>query len=349
MCGLFELDLDHVVGHTDAKVWEKLAGRRVFLTGGTGFVGKWLLESLLHANDLAALGIRVTVLTRDPGRFSRESPHLASRPELTLLTGDVQTFEFPDGNFPFLIHAATERQFPANPNFPASTFDADVEGTRRVLAFARTHGTESLLFTSSGAVYGVQPAELTHIPEEFSGAPATTDVRSAYGQAKRVSEFLCTMHGEQFGFSALIARLFAFVGPYLPLDENFAVGNFVGDVLAKRPIRIKGDGTPYRSYLYASDLAVWLWTILVKGVSGRPYNVGSEDSINISEMAARVASVTVPETVIERAGVPVVGARAARYVPSVRRAQDELGLAAEIPLDEGIRRLYRWAGGESAG
>jgi len=80
-------------------------------------------------------------------------------------------------------------------------------------------------------VYGKQPSALTHIPEDYNGAPGTHDLGSAYGQAKRVSEFMCSMYGRVYGFDAMIARLFAFVGPLLPLDANYAVGNFIRDVL----------------------------------------------------------------------------------------------------------------------
>ncbi len=134
---------------------------------------------------------------------------------------------------------------------------------------------------------GNSPPELTHIPEDYAGAPPTTDSTSAYGQAKRASEFLCTMYARQFGFAAVIARLFAFAGPYLPLNLNFAIGNFMRDVLAGGPVRIAGDGTPYRSYLYAADLAVWLLTFLIKGKSARPYNVGSARSGDNSGTGAR--------------------------------------------------------------
>ena len=112
--------------------------------------------------------------------------------------------------------------------------------------------------------------ELTRIPEEYTGAPETTDSASGYGHAKRVSEHASCMYGRIFGFDALIARLFAFVGPLLPLDHNYAVGNFVRDALGGAPVRITGDGTPYRSYLYAADLAVWLWTILLRGRPAYP-------------------------------------------------------------------------------
>lgn len=341
-------DLDHVVECTNGELWKALAGSRLFITGGTGFVGKWLLESLLYANDRLKLDVRATVLTRDPARFQGECPHLCEDPAITLLGGDVRNFEFPGGKFGFVIHAATQRQFKPDGERPAGAFDGDVEGTRRVLEFAGTHGTRRFLFTSSGAVYGTQPPELTHIPEDYAGAPLTTDPKSAYGQGKRVSEFLCSMYAQQYGFSALIARLFAFVGPHLPLNQNFAIGNFIADVLAQRPIHIKGDGTPYRSYLYAADLAVWLWTVLVQGVSGRPYNVGSESAMTISDLAETVARVTASGNAIERAEMPVAGTKAARYVPSVQRAVQELRLRSIIPLEEGIRRLYSWADGKSA-
>ncbi len=281
-------DLDHALTHV-GDGWRSLAGARLFITGGTGFVGKWLLESLLWANDQRDLGVSATVLTRDPDRFVAESPHLARHSAVALLKGKVDSFDFPAGDFPFVIHAATERYFEADAERPLSTFDLDVEGTRRVLEFARTHGGRRLLFTSSGAVYGTQPPSLTHIPEDYTGAPLTTTPGSAYGQAKRASEFLCTMYARQYGFAALITRLFAFVGPHLPLNRNFAAGNFIRDALAGGPIHVHGDGTPHRSYLYAADLAVWLWTILLRGESTRPYNVGSGQPVSIAELAQAVA------------------------------------------------------------
>jgi len=337
-------DLDHVLEHV-GEHWTDVAGSRVFITGGTGFIGKWLLETLLWANGERNLRVRVSLLTRDPARFQREAPHLATHPAVALCQGDVRTFNFPEGEFRYVIHAATERSFAPTTGHPAGTFDSDIEGTRRVLEFARQHGTRRFLFTSSGAVYGKQPCELSNVPEDYAGAPSTTDPGTAYGQAKRVSEFLCTMYARQHGFSALIARLFAFVGPHLPLNENFAVGNFMGDVLAGRPIHIKGDGTPYRSYLYAADMAIWLWIILTTGTSARPYNVGSAEPLSIAELARLVANVANPATKIEIAENPQPGAAPARYVPNVNRAASELGLVERIRVEESIRRTMEWHGG----
>jgi len=322
--------------------WHALRGRRIFVTGGTGFVGTWLLEAFAHANVALGLGARLVALTRDPERFAGRAPHLAHDQAIDLHRGDTRSFSFPEGPFAFVVHASTAAPFVPTRDEPLGVVDADLTGTRRVLDFARQAGAERLLFTSSGAAYGPQPAALTHIPETFSGGPYTTDLGAAYGHGKRLSEFACSSYAPLFGFEAVIARLFAFVGAYLPLDANFAVGNFIGDALAGRPIRIAGDGTPRRSYLYGADLAVWLWTMLLAGRAGRVYNVGSPQDLSILELAEAVVEATGARAGVEVAGTPVPGAPPLRYVPDTALAERELGLRAEISLHDGIRRTFDW-------
>lgn len=336
-----ERDLRHVLDHTQP-LWGDLRGRAVFLTGGTGFVGTWLVESLLWISDQLNLGVATVVLTRDPDRFRARCPHLANHPAVSLVSGDVRSFAFPDGQFPFVIHAATERIVEPEERQPLGSFERDVMGTHRVLEFARSHGVRRLLFTSSGAVYGRQPSDLTHVAEDYAGAPMTLDARTVYAQAKRVSEFMCASYGRSFGFDALIARLFAFVGPHLPLDANYAVGNFIRDAIDGNPIRIAGDGTPFRSYLYAADLSIWLWTILFRGTPAIPYNVGSPEALSIADLAQAVLRATEANAGIEIARKPISEAPAQRYVPATRRAEDDLGLRVLISVEDGIRRTSDW-------
>lgn len=321
-------DLNHVLTHTSG-LWDALRGQNIFMTGGTGFIGTWLIESFCCANKRLDLNARALVLTRNPERVR------VNDPAIRVLKGDVRWFDYPEGEFAFVIHAATEQ------GHAPSNFELDIQATKHVLEFARTHGTRRFLFTSSGAVYGKQPSDLTHIPEDYSGAPSTVDLNSGYGHAKRASEFLCSVYAQQCGFASILARLFAFAGPHLPLDLNFAIGNFIRDVLAGGPVRIAGDGTPYRSYLYAADLAIWLWTLLIRGESARPYNVGSGQDISIAALARAVVENTIPDTQIKIARQPS-GAPPSRYVPSVERARVELGLTPLVPLDEAIRRMYKW-------
>jgi len=330
-----------VLEHT-RELWAEARGQSIFITGGTGFFGMWLLESFTHANDTLALGARATVLTRDPAAFARKAPHLAIREDLTFIQGDVRTFAFPAGTFTYIIHAATEASAELNDEAPHEMLDAIIGGTRRVLDFAAQCGVKKLLLTSSGAVYGKQPPELTHIPEDYLGAPDPLLPGSAYGEGKRVSEHLCAVHALQHGYEVKIARCFAFVGPHLPLDAHFAIGNFIRDALAGRPIQINGDGTPLRSYLYAADLAIWLWTILFRAPTARAYNVGSDCSLSIREVAESVRASVEPRIEVQIARPPSAGVPIARYVPDVRRAAQELNLAVSIPPADALRRTACW-------
>jgi dTDP-glucose 4,6-dehydratase len=311
----------------------------VFVTGGTGFVGTWLNETLCWADSKLSLGIRISLLTRDPEAFRRKAPAVANHRGVEFVVGNAASFPFPRGQFKYVIHAATESSKPATREHPDATFEADVAATKHVLEFAEQAGTERFLFTSSGAVYGTQPLDMSAISEDYAGAPAPTDVKSAYGQAKRASEFLCAMYAHQFGFDALIARLFAFVGPHLPLG-NYAVGNFIRNVLEHKPIRIESDGSTARSYLYAADMAAWLWTILLRGQSIRPYNVGGSEAINIHHLAEKVAEAGGNDTKVEVLGLP--GVPATRYIPDTRRVRTELQLTERVSLEEGLKRTLAW-------
>jgi dTDP-glucose 4,6-dehydratase len=333
-------DLDFVLEHS-GDIWKLLRGQQIFITGGTGFIGTWLVESLVWANDRLNLNASATLLTRRPDAFRRKAPYAANHRSIHLHVGEAGNFEFPRGEFSFVIHGATEPHIPSTPEEPTANFDLDLRATHRAVEFARTHGTKRFLFTSSGKAYGNQPSDMTNVPEEYPGAPLTTDLSALYGQAKHASEVVCALYGGQFSFTTVLARLFAFAGPHLPLKLNFAIGNFIKDVLQGGPVRIAADGTPYRSYLYAAEMAMWIWTLLIRGQS-RVYNVGSAEGLTIAQLARCVVENTVPGTPIEIAHKPVPGMPPSRYVPAVDRVRKEFGLRQILPLDEQIRRMYAW-------
>ncbi len=337
---LTESDLDHILDHTH-DLWEELRGERLFITGGTGFFGCWLLESFLHANQKQDLKARASVLTRRPDAIKQTLPHLFADSAITLLEGDVRNFEFPPGYYSHIIHAATDASAKLNSENPLLMLDIIIEGTRHTLDFAQTCGAKKFLLTSSGAVYGKQPPEMTHIPEDYNGAPDPLDPKSAYGQGKRLAEHLCSLYANS-SLEIKIARGFAFVGPYLPLDIHFAIGNFIRDVLSGGPIIIKGDGTPYRSYIYAADMAIWLWTILLRGESLRPYNVGSDNDMPLEQVARLVSEQFKPAPGVKILGERVPGKPPERYVPSITRARHELDLEAWIPVEEGFTRTIQF-------
>lgn len=329
-------DLDEILGRGEA-YFRRLAGERIFITGGTGFFGRWLLEALTFADVRLGLGLKLTVLSRDPAAFARSDPRLAAAPAIAWWPGDVRDFTPPPGDFPLVIHAATAASEHLTRNSPLVMFDTIVDGTRHVLEFAEKAGTRALLLTSSGAVYGRQPTDLLHVPETFSGGPDPNSPLSGYAEGKRAAEFIAAVSG----VPVKIARGFAFAGAHLPLDAHFAAGNFIRDAIAGKPIEIRGDGTPLRSYLYAADLVVWLLAILLDGKPNRPYNVGSDQALSIADLARTVADAAGGGEV--RVHQPPTGQAAERYVPSIARARDELGLAVWTPLPEAFRRSIAWA------
>ncbi len=285
---VIEADLRRIA-EASPGVFAALDGRRILLTGGTGFVGVWLLRTLLGAAELLRLAPQVVVLTRDPTRFGALYSELAEHRLVTLAKGDIRQPLGDLGRLDLVVHAAAETNVSLADPPALAYFTAGLEGTVRVAELARRAGAERIVLTSSGAVYGPAAFAAGGAAEDAQEAPPTAEPRAAYGNAKRAAEsYLCALAASG-GPQAVIARLFAFVGPDLPLRSGYAIGNFIADALAGGPVRVAGDGTPLRSYLYAADMALWLWSIAVEGKDMTVYNVGSERPVTIAELAQRVA------------------------------------------------------------
>jgi dTDP-glucose 4,6-dehydratase len=329
-------------------LWERLRGAAWFLTGGTGFFGRWLLESFAAANRRFDLRAQALVLTRQPEAFRARAPGLCGDAAIRLIEGDVRAFDAETvrvqlgSSAPpevrFVIHAASETSQPANREHPLRVLETALEGTRRALDFAVHMRAQSFLLTSSGAVYGDQPASLTHVREDFAGAPDISAPLSAYGEGKRLAEMLCHIYTREHGLHCKVARCFAFVGPFLKLDAHYAIGNFLRDALAGGAIRVTGDGTPVRSYLYAADLAVWLWTLLLREDAAGAYNVGSDAPLSIREIAACVSRQCPHRPPVAVAQPSDPKRPAPRYVPDIGRARRELGAEVWTPLETAVRR-----------
>ena len=267
-------------------------------------------------------------------------PEFSGHSSITFLQGDIQQRDYlPWGNsFTHILHAATESTI--GPSLiPLQRYDQIVDGTRNILDLAVATGARRFLLTSSGAIYGPQPADLAAIPEDWSGSPPLAQPSTAYGQAKRAAEHLCALVGAQHGLETVVARCFAFVGADLPLNVHFAIGNFIRDALTADAISVSGDGTPLRTYLHQTDLAHWLFTLLEHGHPGQAYNVGSDEVISIAALAHLVRDILAPHKPVHILGKADPGAARNRYVPDISKAQQQLGLSVTVPLAEAIHRM----------
>lgn len=293
--------------------------QRILITGGTGFFGKSILDYRLRHPEFLS-DVEITILSRHPNAFIPENLKLATQTGVTFIAGDVRTFSSLL-HFDTIIHAATAAVTTLSDDEMYSTI---VGGTRNVINLAKMCGATKLLLTSSGAVYGHQTFSVKEV--------ASTKPTTAYGRGKLVAEQLSIASG----IPTLIARCFAFTGPYLNRRIHYAIGNFIQDCLDNKPIVIKGDGTPLRSYLYADDLVEWLFAILDRGEPGQPYNVGSPHGLSIRDLAETVRSALGTHNEIQVLGAPTT-TPASVYVPDIERAQRELGLAVRTPLPKAIR------------
>jgi dTDP-glucose 4,6-dehydratase len=337
---LLRSDLKSVLNRT-RDIWDQFRGQRIFITGGTGFFGKWLLETFAYADAALELRAELVVLTRDRNRFLRAMPYLSACENIRFQQGDVRDFNYPSGEFSHVIHAATEASAALNHSAPDTMFDVIVKGTRRVLDFSEHCGAQRILMVSSGAVYGRAPKGTRHIHEEDFGTFEPLPATSAYCQGKRVAEQLCVETQARNGINIPIARCFAFVGPFLPLDQHFAIGNFLRDALLGGPVVMNSRGQDFRSYMYAADLATWLWTMLARVDGCRAFNVGSDHPVSISELARSIACLG--NTDIElRCGDTETCQNPTHYVPSIERARRELGLDLEVDFHSSVARTFAW-------
>jgi len=295
--------------------------KKIFITGGTGFFGKSILDFL---NRSGSVFDDLTILSRDPQKFATSFPILSKFPSIHFVGGDIRNFHFPSGHFDAIIHAAA----PVVENLkPGEIRDTILKGNERIIEFAKHCGTEKILLTSSGAVYGPQPPSLEKIPETFICNPVTE-----YGIAKLDAEHMLIASG----IYSCIGRCFAFVGPYLPRNAHFAIGNFIRDCLAGQDIIIKGDGSPFRSYLYADDLVSWLFAVMENGENGRPYNIGSDEAISIYELACSVQKIIGSKNEIKVLSARIPGQPPMRYVPDVNRIKNELSVQMKFSLHDAI-------------
>ena len=337
-----ENDLQSILDAT-AEIFHSLAGAHIFLTGGTGFIGCWLLESIKYADTKLQLEIQVTVLTRNYQAFKSKAPHLATWRNFKFIEGNVSYFKFPDEDFTHIIHAATDASASLNEKYPVTMFDTVVTGTHRTLDLAVKNHPCKVLFLSSGAVYGQQPYEIERVKEDWRGAPDCLDPKAAYAEGKRAAEMLCAVYGKQYGLQISIARIFALLGPYLSLDIHFAAGNFIRDAMQNKVVEVNGNGLPYRSYLYAADLVIWLWHLLQRGENNKAYNVGSDEAISIRDLA-KLTSNLLASGEYRILGSDDAGWNLGRYVPDTSLIANDLGLTKTVSLQESILRTALWHG-----
>ena len=349
-------DLEHILEGCGDELAE-VAGKRLLVTGGAGFLGYYLVQAALAWNASAKAGRRISVTVLDS--FRRGVPDwLAgiSGEGLTLLEHDIRQ-PLPEGlgHFEYVVHAAGI----ASPTYyrlhPIETMDANVTGLRLLLDRAveseeRGERTEGFLFFSSSEIYGDPPAEHIPTPETYRGNVSCTGPRACYDESKRYGETLCVNFARQHGLSVTIARPFNNYGPGLKITDRRVIPDLARDLLEERDITLLSDGSATRTFCYAADAVIGYYKVLVRGRPGDQYNIGTEGpEISVGELAERMAALG--RELFGYAGEVVQGTSGeaeylvdnpARRCPSIDKARDELGFAPSVDLDVGLERTLAW-------
>lgn len=327
-------DLDIISGF-DPEMWSLLKNKRIFATGCTGFIGTWIIHSFLHINLKYNLGSELHCLTRNKKKNQDKYPGVH------FIEGDIENFNHPSGEFGFIIHGATEVASYQQNTDHSALLDVSYFGTKRIIEFAKKSGSKKILFLSSGAAYGTQPMELYRLDESYMGAPDITKSKSNYGEAKRVGELLLFNQA----ISSTSARIFATCGPFLPQESTFAFSNFMDAVVSNTNIKINSNGRTTRSYLYISDLTLWLWILLLKGRDKEIYNVGSEDEISISDLAHAIKN-----TLNSKVEIEVLGKELDfnRFIPSNKKIRSEFKINNFVSLENGIKKSHEFLKAKNA-
>jgi len=308
---------------------------RLLITGGTGFVGRHLLDQI--AAGVGPCGLSDVVIS---SRTHAEVGH-----QIEQVRWDVCDADLPDVEFDAIIHAATPASAELNARAPRLMFDQIVVGARNVIELCvRQKQPPRLLFTSSGAVYGEMPESLSAWPEDSRMAASPSYPNNAYASGKRAAEAMFALAGHEGVCRPTIARLFAFSGRHLPLDHHFAIGNFVRDALAGGPIRVRGTGETVRSYLDGDDMADWLLeSLMATTTENRTLHVGSDHAVTIEFLAKLVAQVasefvgSVVRVQLGKASSELDGRH--RYLPSLEETAKLIRCSIKKPLEVSLREM----------
>jgi nucleoside-diphosphate-sugar epimerase len=354
---LLQRDLDYIIDDLD-DLFGEIAGTRLLITGGGGFLGYYLVQSVLHWNDRMREQQRIAVTVFD--NYVRGVPpwleSLSNRADLTLVRHDVRA-PLPEAmsEFQYVLHAAGI----ASPTYyrahPLETMDANIDGLRQLLEYARERIENrrefgGFVFFSSSEIYGDPAPDRIPTAEDYRGNVSCTGPRACYDESKRYGETLCVVFANHYGVPVRMVRPFNNYGPGLKISDRRVIPDFARDVMSDRDIVLLSDGAPKRTFCYVADAVVGYYRALVRGRAGEPYNIGIDrPEISMVELAERMASTA--RELFGYAGTVVSGESVesvylvdnpSRRCPDISKARSELGFAPSILIDEGLRRALVW-------
>jgi len=308
---------------------------RVCLLGGTGFIGTWLVQSLSYLSFAQNIEIDLTIYTRHKVNASVKFQNTSFK-KLSIEEFDFSQGTCDLGMFDFFIIGATPTSIKPGINSRNFFYSPTINATSSVIDSAkRFRNFPRVLNLSSGAVYGNQPMNIELRPE---GPAKTLEISDDdYRASKIVSEDMLTSANDKNILKAISPRLFTFYGPGLPIEQHFAIGNFIRDGLNGNRINVQGSPDTRRSYMFPTDLVTWLLRAILEP-KNETYNIGSEVNLSMLELATKVSDLTC------RRGVLLLNPQTTpnNYVPSTASFRSIYDVKENIELEVGLEQWIKW-------
>lgn len=326
----------------DYKSLLPLKDQKILITGGTGFVGKWICEMVSFLNTNFDFNTHLYLIGRDVESFSNDVPHLAKKPFISLIEQDVRNLHDLPNDPNFVIHAAASPDSRVHVSQPLKTIETIYRGTNLILDYCfRLPKLNKIVHLSSNQVYGKIEGEKL-IREDMCGGMDSTKFSNVYGESKKISESICSVYRNQNSLPIVVCRPFSFIGPYQQLDKPWALNNFIRDGLLGGPIRILGDGKTIRSYLYGSDTAYWILSALVSGLVGEVYNLGSSEAVTLNDLAVKVKSILSANMEISGKSSKDEYLNTVATLPDTNKIKTRLKVKENFSLAESLERTIAW-------
>jgi dTDP-glucose 4,6-dehydratase len=306
------------------------SGRRVVVTGGAGFIGSHLCETLLERGDeVVCLD---NFLTGSPSNVGQ----LLDHPRFTLQHCDLVHYVHVPGSVDLVLHFAS----PASPidylKLPLETLKVGSVGTWHALGLAKDKHARFLL-ASTSEVYG--DPQVHPQPETYWGHVNPVGPRGVYDEAKRYGEALTMAYRRAEGLDTAIVRLFNTYGPRMRPNDGRAIPTFVRQALAGEPVTVAGDGSQTRSVCYVSDTVAGILALADSELAG-PVNIGNPDERSVLSIARDVIAAAGSTSTVQLIERPVDDPEVRR--PDTTLAREKLGWSPRVGWTEGLGHTVEW-------
>lgn len=320
----------------------RLGRQHIAVTGGTGFLGTWIAETIAALNDEYDLGITLDLYARNVNEWAQRYPHLSGRPEIRLVSQDVRSpFEYAR-NTNFVIHAAGIPNNRVHASDPLRVQQTTVLGLNNALEAATKLDNLVRFVNVSSCLVSGTPNRPGALGENEYFPSACGQVHTVYAESKRAAESLAAIYRSQLRLPVSTIRPFTFAGAYQSLDRPWAINSFLRDVLTGGEIRIHGDGSARRSYLYGSDAAWWTLVALINGVNGQVYNIGSPTPVSHLELARLISGRSGTRSEVSLNTAPSKLGQLDDLFPDISNTHNNLGVIQTCTLEQTIDKTWRW-------